>query len=352
MTGHSFLVESVCWSPDGRWIASGSRDNSAKVWDASTGKCRWTVTVDSGVLCVSFAPNGEIIAAGDEAGNIHFFDARTAAKSKPSISGHSDWVESVCFSSDGKLVASGSRDNSAKVWDASTGACQSTLNGHSDHVRCLAWSKGGKMLASGSDDWTIKIWDPISGACESSSRGHKAKVNCVVFAPDSMSVASCSGEHGKNDNTIKIWSSGPSGKYECHSTLAGHSGWVTQVEFLDADTVVSNDGTTRAWDIATGAHKSEFEAEKFNFTRSNGTRQRVGQYVVTKEDDLVLVQLMHAVNGKETVEDLEEKSRTVAFFRAPGVVTALECAGDRIAVGCQSGDVLHLQAPWLVQEAL
>ena len=344
MTGHSFLVESVCWSPDGRWIASGSRDNSAKVWDASTGKCQWTVPVDSGVLCVSFSPNGEIIAAGDEAGNIHFFDARTAANSKPSISGHSDWVESVCFSADGKLVASGSRDNSAKVWDASTGACQSTLSGHSDHVRCLAWSKGGKMLASGSDDWTIKIWDPISGACESSWRGHKAKVNCVVFAPDSMSVASGSGEHGKNDNTIKIWSSGPSGKYECHSTLAGHSGWVTQVEFIDADTVVSNDGTTRAWDIATGTHKAEFEAEKFNFTRFDGTQHRVGQYVVTKEDDLVLVQLIK----KETVE---ENSRTVAFFRAPGVVTALQCAGDRIAVGCQSGDVLHLQAPWLVQEA-
>ena len=133
------------------------------------------------------------------------------------------------------------------------------------------------------------------------------------------------------------------------STLTGHTGSVTQVEFIDADTVVSSsrDGTTRAWDVATGTQKAEFEGDKFSFTRSSGgNEQTVGAYVVTKKDNLVLV---HALKQKESAT---ENSHAVAFFRAPGVVQTLECAGDRIAVGCQNGEVLHLQAPWLVDSGV
>merc|ERR1719263_1034682 len=129
------------------------------------------------------------------------------------------------------------------------------------------------------------------------------------------------------------------------STLAGHNAPVTQVEFIDADTVVSSshDGTTRAWDVATGTQKAEFEGDKFSFTKSRDCgEQTVGAYVVTTKDNLVLV---HALKQKEPAT---ENNHAVAFFRAPGVVWTLECAGDRIAVGCQNGEVLHLQAPWLV----
>ena len=119
------------------------------------------------------------------------------------------------------------------------------------------------------------------------------------------------------------------------------------MEFIDADTVVSSskDGTTRAWDVATGTQKAEFEGDKFSFTKSRDGKQTVGAYVVTKKDNLVLVHRTHALKQKESAT---ENSHAVAFFRAPGVVQTLECAGDRIAVGCQNGEVLHLQAAWLV----
>ena len=84
---------------------------------------------------------------------------------------------------------------------------------------------------------------------------------------------------------------------------------VNQVEFIDADTA---------------------------------GKQTVGAYVVTTKDNLVLV---HALKHNEPTA---ANSHAVAFFRAPGVVQTLECAGDRIAVGCQNGEVLHLQAAWLV----
>ena len=168
-------------------------------------------------------------------------------------------------------------------------------------------------------------------------------VRCVGFDPSGKKLVS-----GSSDETVKVWSVGSSGTFECESTLTGHTGSVTQVEFIDADTVVSssNDGTTRAWDVATGTQKAEFEGDKFSFTKSSGgDEQTVGPYVVTKKDNLVLV---HALKQKESAT---ENSQAVAFFRAPGVVQTLECAGDCIAVGCQNGEVLHLQAPWLLETA-
>ena len=165
------------------------------------------------------------------------------------------------------------------------------------------------------------------------------RVVSVCFSSDGKQIAS-----GSWDNTIKIWNASSG---ELQSTLTGHTDWVRQVEFIDADTVVSSsdDGTTRAWNVATCMQKAEFEGDKFSFTKSSGAKQTVGPYVVTKKDNLVLVHQTHALTHNEPTA---ENNHAVAFFRAPGVVQTLECAGDRIAVGCRNGEVLHLQAAWLV----
>ena len=209
----------------------------------------------------------------------------------------------------------------------------------SNWVLCVAFDpQKPNILASGSADNTIKIWDIESGACQSTLGGDKA-VHCVSFSPDGDMLAAGDGDYRGGNVRLYDVQTG-----EVKSTLAGHTDWVTQVEFIDTDTVVcsSNDGTTRAWDVATGTQKAEFEGDKFSFTKSSGAKQTVGAYVVTKKDNLVLV---HALKHNEPTA---ENSHAVAFFRAPGVVQTLECAGDRIAVGCQNGEVLHLQAAWLV----
>jgi WD40 repeat protein len=81
------------------------------------------------------------------------------------LEGHGSAVNSVNFSHDGSQVASGSWDNTVKIWDASSGACLQTLEGHGGAVNSVAFSHDGSQVASGSDDRTVKIWDASSGAC-------------------------------------------------------------------------------------------------------------------------------------------------------------------------------------------
>ncbi|NEQ70423.1 MAG: hypothetical protein F6K21_34015 [Symploca sp. SIO2D2] len=75
------------------------------------------------------------------------------------LSGHQGWVESVSFSPNGKLLASGSDDNTIKIWDLEKGEELFTIFGHQDSVYSVRFSPDGKLLASGSEDNTIKIWD-------------------------------------------------------------------------------------------------------------------------------------------------------------------------------------------------
>merc|ERR1712166_1306908 len=230
-------------------------------------------------------------------------DSSNKLKLQSTLSGHSEEVFSVAWSMDGTL-ASGSGDNSVKVWvmDSSNKfKLQSTLTGHSDYVRSVAWSNDGK-LASGS-----------------------------------------------YDRTIRIWSEDSSGTFNCQSTLSGHSRLVTSVAWSKDGTLVSasEDGTTRFWDVATGAQKEEMQGEKCIFTKSPSDQHLAGKYVVTKQGDLLLVHLIDTAIASAN-EKAEQNKKPVAFFRAPASIQTLECAGDKIAVGCENGEVLHLRAAFLL----
>jgi len=124
---------------------------------------------------------------------------------------------------------------------------------------------------------------------------------------------------------------------------------VTQVEFSDADTVVSDshDGTTCFWDVVTGAQKKEMSGEQFTFSKGPSDKQMAGNYVVTKEGDLLLVYLTDTAIASAN-EKAESNKKPVAFFCAPAPIATLQCAGDKIAVGCQNGEVFHLRAAFLV----
>ncbi len=116
------------------------------------------------------------------------------------LEGHTDDVNSVVFSPDGKTLASGSDDSTIRLWNASTGEPIRTLRGHRSGVSSVAFSPDGKTIASGSDDGTIRLWDASTGEHISTLRGHWDYVYSVVFSPDGKTIAS-----GSRDYTIRLW---------------------------------------------------------------------------------------------------------------------------------------------------
>ncbi|HJR07877.1 MAG TPA: caspase family protein [Pyrinomonadaceae bacterium] len=152
LSGHAFSVLAIAYSPDGKLLASGSgvygKSGQVKLWDAATGQLLHEVNLPASglVFSLKFSPDGKTIAAGSgiqgRVGAVTLFDAATLAEIR-TLSGHTDFVSTVAYSLDGKLIVSGSWDRTLKVWDAQTGAELATL------------------IASGANDWLVVTPDGL-----------------------------------------------------------------------------------------------------------------------------------------------------------------------------------------------
>jgi WD40 repeat protein len=134
-----------------------------------------------------------------------FYEALTCVAT---LAGHSSSVNFVAFDPTGRFLATGSCDNTAKVWrmspDGAAATCVATLAGHSNSVLSVAFDPTGRFLATGSYDNTAKVWrmspDGAAATCVATLAGHSHYVSSVAFDPTGRFVAT-----GSNDNTVKVW---------------------------------------------------------------------------------------------------------------------------------------------------
>src|SRR5258708_5489747 len=187
--GHSDYVDAVAWSPNGQFIASGSWDGTAQVWDARTGALLTTYRGHkNAVSALAWSPNGQFIASGSWDGTAQVWDAFSGAL-QPLYIGHTDVVIAVAWSPNGQFIASGSWDGTAQVWDAFSGALQTLYMGHTDAVSALAWSPDGQFIASGSWDHTVQVWYAQTGETLRTYYGHTEFLDAVAWPPDGPYIA-------------------------------------------------------------------------------------------------------------------------------------------------------------------
>jgi len=157
--GHTGLVFSVAFSPDGKVLATASFDNTIKLWDFATGKELQTLKGHtSSVYGVAFSPDGTLLASGSQDKTIRLWNPKDGKLIKE-LKGHGDIVNAVAFSNDGKTLASAGSDKTVRLWNPADGKEIKNLGSHKESVYTLAFSPDNSLLASGSKDTTIKLWD-------------------------------------------------------------------------------------------------------------------------------------------------------------------------------------------------
>jgi WD40 repeat protein len=200
LKGHTALVYSLAFSPDGKLLATASFDNTIKFWAWPEGKESRTLTGHTGnVYCIAFNKEGTTLASSSLDQSIRLWDV-AEGKSIREIKGHTGIVDSVTFSPDGKMLASGSADKSVRLWNPEDGKEVKNLGTHANSVYSVAFSPDGKYLASGGADNLVKLWDVAGQKLHKELKGHTAAVTGVLFTPDSASVLSIS-----QDRFLRQW---------------------------------------------------------------------------------------------------------------------------------------------------
>jgi WD40 repeat protein len=257
---------SVVFHPTAPLLATGSEDNTAKLWLISTDQSSATCVValaghSSRVNSVAFHPTAPLLASGsgDNTAKLWRISSdHSSATCVATLEGHTRDVYSVAFHSSAPLLATGSDDKTAKLWrissDHSSATCVATLTEHSSYVYSVAFHPTAPLLATGSDDKTAKLWrissDHSSATCVATLTEHSSDVQYVAFHPTAPLLAT-----GSGDNTVKLWQlSSDDSSVTCAATLAGHSGPVCSVAFHPTAPLVatgSGDKTAKMWRIST-----------------------------------------------------------------------------------------------------
>ncbi len=275
LQGHTGFVRAAVFSPDGSRVLTASNDDTARLWEVFPGKSLATLQAHPGPVkaatynvttfqvrsnwleATAFSPDGARVLTGSNDNTARLWEASSGkllatlqgdtSKLVAMLRGRIDWVEAAVFSPDGSRVLTASEDHAARLWEASTGKLLATLQSHTDTVQAARFSPDSSRILTASSDGTACMWETSTGKLLVALQGHTGSVQDAVFSPDGSRVLTASG-----DNTARLWEAS-SGKLL--ATLEGHTGAVQAAVFSPNGSRVlttSQDNTVRLWEASSG----------------------------------------------------------------------------------------------------
>ncbi|MDE0400559.1 MAG: T9SS type A sorting domain-containing protein [Candidatus Poribacteria bacterium] len=242
-------INEIQYSSDSTQLAVASR-MGIWIYDAHSGKeLRLITGHTSFVLSISYSPDGQTLASGSADNTVRLWNPNTG-QHKKTLKGHTGWVRSVAFSPDGQTLASGSYDTTVRLWDAETGNHTHTLSGHTDWVSSVSFSPDSTTLATGSRDTTIRLWNAAMGTHIATFTRHRHWVESVVFNPDGQTLASTD-----VDNNVSLLDAETGTRKDFFSTgflPLGNTNFINSIAFSPDGTILvggSTGGELRVWNV-------------------------------------------------------------------------------------------------------
>lgn len=231
-------------------VVTASYDNTAKIWDVTTGECLQTLSdaADIRLTYAAFSMDGSLVLTSscyEEVANLWSCSTGELLHTLSGhMSGYDGYVHVATFSTDGSFVLTASRDKTAKIWSTASGECTRTLAGHTDEVLYGSISTDDALVVTASMDHTAKIWNAVSGELDQTLFGHSAGVVTAVFCADGSLVATAS-----SDTTAKTFSVSSG---DCIQTFSGSSRPLASAIFSSdaASLVTTSTYEVKVWQAA------------------------------------------------------------------------------------------------------
>lgn len=270
------------------------------------------------VHAVTFSPDGKTLASGGQDQTAKLWSAEDGREIL-SFQGHTQWVLALAFSPDGGQLATASNDKTVRLWDVGSGKEIQAMAGHRPWACAVAFSPDGKVIASGGGDHSIKLWESASGRVMRDIAAHSLPVWSLSFNADGSLLASASG-----DRTVKLWDA--QAGFEVRS-LKAHLGPVMSVAFSpDGKTLASasQDQTVRLWETATGREIRVFAGHRHSV--SAVTFSPDGKSLASAGADQA-IRLWDVGTGKEIKNLIGHRGSIIALAFSPD--------GKRLASGSE-----------------
>ncbi len=201
LSGFEAAVESVCFSPDGAWIATGDADGQLSLWASKTGDLAWQIAADSQpLLQVEFHPSGQQVATRVENGPVKLWNTSDGAL-VAQFAGHGGRMIDMAFSPDGESFATGDWSGQIQFWDLSSFQKRGELLTHPDSMRRFAYSPDGILLATIGQN-TLSVWEVKTGRMRFTTGRNSRWFNHLTFAESGTRIVTVD-----DVGQLAVWSS-------------------------------------------------------------------------------------------------------------------------------------------------